>query len=173
MKKLNLYISILSIILFTSISIGAKAQDNNDYRVFKFNKGDKVLTIVSGEQLQLKMEDPYSGDNALAQYFIVRKLENNNVIIAAAEKPELTLKRGSGDEVSFEKYNKEDSASFEWRIDYAGFPFCSFSSPDNPMSVVAIDDAGTLKIIQATALENNNSSENFRFGLEKSSLPIF
>lgn len=174
MKKFKYIAGIFFIAFLFGVMGFAQAQnEDTGFRLIKFNKGDQILTLVSGEELELKLDEAYTGDNALAQYFIVRRLENHNAYIAAASNRDLMLQRNEDGTVVLAKYNEDNAADYEWRVDYAGFPYCAISSPESGKFVMTLGDDGVLKMAEITALENNDSPDNFRFGLVKSDKAIF
>ncbi|MFA8299119.1 MAG: hypothetical protein ACEPOV_03055 [Hyphomicrobiales bacterium] len=165
MKRLIIMTSIFSFVL-SFLATDLVAQDHFD--AYKFNKNDKYFTIELGSSPSTKVDEKYTKDNELGQCFIVRRLDNKNCLIAASSDFDLFLKRSDDGTVSIEKIEGDDTANFEWRLDYAGYPFFVIANPSDPLNVVSVGEDGSVKLIKAEALSDNSSTDNFRFKLSTS-----
>ncbi|EAY28018.1 hypothetical protein M23134_02687 [Microscilla marina ATCC 23134] len=146
----------------------AKAQN---YTTFKFiaEKDNKVLTIRNSN---LNKEAKQVHQSQLAQLFIMKKLDNYNVLIAFAQNPDLFLKRNNDGSLSLTKIpgNDPKPMDFQWTILYAGFPYLVIARASDPSRAIRYDQAqGRFRLDALPQLPNNRSkiAADFRFKIER------
>ena len=129
---------------------------------FSLKATGQFLTCRQGA---LIMEDTQTQTNKLAQLFIVKRTPDGKTLIASAAKPKQFLKR-NGTNIVLSAYNVGDT-SFEWDIQYSGYPYASIVSPADDKVLSWQNGGGFILQNVSPGLSANDdpSGDDYRFGI--------
>lgn len=140
------------------------------YRTFKFKakKNNLYLTTKQDAGNSLAVLAQRIRANELAQMFIIKRVENQpgTALIVAAKDNQLFLRRQSNGTVSFTTYDAGNANNYKWSIDYAGFPFCLITEPNNGQRALMVQNDGSLLMYAHISGLDNNTNDAYRFRLE-------